>query len=811
MGLLFWVRWSWRDLRRRATQVFAIAAILGLGSAIYSGLTSTSSWRRASLDASLEALAIHDIRVEVLGDLVTTAEPLVSTITASVGPAATDIESRLIVRSPVTATAPPGELIPAAGEVVGVDLSSPPAVDRWTVVTGRDLQASDTGSAVALLDLHFARAHDLPDTGTLDVGGQTVEYVGLALSPDYLNLTTTSGEVVQGQSSRAVLYTSLPFARELRGTTDGLNDVVLRVREGTDVDAVASTLAHDLGTQVAGVPLDVTTRSADRSLVAMYDEIDSEQRVFEVFALLVLGGAAFAAFGLIKRVVEAQRRDIGIAMSLGLARPRIALRTLLFALEVTFLGVVLGVVAGLAISHWVLAIIQSRLPLPVWETPFQLGAFARAGIATLTVPLVASAIPIVRAVRAKPVDAFLPPNLREGKHGLSGLTRRLRLPGTMLLQAPLRRILRSPMRSVVTILAVAFVMAPLLAALGASDSAEATMQAGDRIVAGTGSDRLLVSLLGYQPEASEVIQQISAMPGVDHVALGLDTGGYIEAKGQELGISVSMVDLSDPLAAPPAVAMAHPASGGLVISRKAADDAGVGVGDEVTFRHPRREGTSFVWVDSRLPIRAIHNSPYRFVAYMDLADRDLFGLEGFVSSLKVTPAPGTSALDLQQSVAALPGIASALPTSAVAQTTRDLLTTLRRLFLILEAVIAALAFLVAYNATHVAIDERRRENATMFAFGIRVRRVLAMEVGESLTLGALGVLVGLGLGMAMLGWILDTVFPAASPDLAVLGTIAPASFVITVVIALAATAAAPLFTVRTLRRIDLPSTLRYVE
>ena len=46
---------------------------------------------------------------------------------------------------------------------------------------------------------------------------------------------------------------------------------------------------------------------------------------------MILAGAGFAAFNLTKRVVEAQRRDIGIAMSLGVPRLQIAVRTMLFA------------------------------------------------------------------------------------------------------------------------------------------------------------------------------------------------------------------------------------------------------------------------------------------------------------------------------------------------------------------------------------------------------------------------------------------------------------------------------------------------
>ena len=52
----------------------------------------------------------------------------------------------------------------------------------------------------------------------------------------------------------------------------------------------------------------------------LYDDIDNDQKFFTIFALLILAGAAFAAFNLIGRIVEAQRREIGVGMSLGCAQ-----------------------------------------------------------------------------------------------------------------------------------------------------------------------------------------------------------------------------------------------------------------------------------------------------------------------------------------------------------------------------------------------------------------------------------------------------------------------------------------------------------
>lgn len=788
--------------------MFAIATIVALGAGIYAGLATTSVWRQQSLDASLARLDADDVRVSLVSGLTIGRARLLNAITGAAPGELSRVEPRLVVFAPVTATRRT-TAIPAAGEIVGVDLHAH-QIDRWRVTAGRDLTSDDTG--VALLDSHFASQYHLPAAGTLRIGRTNVHYVGLALSPEFLNLNTTSGEAIQGQATRAVLFAPIDLAERVSGDGNAtVNDAVLRVRPGVDAERMSTALQRSLATTLPGLALTVTARGDDPALRALYDEIGSEQHLFDVFALLILAGAGFAAFNLTKRVVEAQRRDIGIAMSLGVPRLRIAARTMLFALEITIVGVAAGIGAGWAIAVWVLSVLRRSAPLPFWQTPFESGLFLRAALLGLIVPLAASALPVWRAVRVQPVEALLPPHLRSGGHGLTRAFRRVRLPGTITIQTPLRRIVRAPTRSALTVLAIAFIMAPLLAALGATDSASATIDSGAHILTGETGDRLLVDLVSYEPATSELVTAIERSPLVQRAEPALNTGGYLSRGSQSFGVSISMVNLESNLSAPASIAGLHLKPGGIVISRKAAADLHVRVGDEVTLQHPQRFGTGFRFVDSLLPVSAITTSPYRFVAYMDLRDERIMGLDGIVNTVKVLPRAGVTMAQLQRDIAGMPGVASALPASSLSRTMRDLLAVVGNLFIILQIVIAVLAFLVAFNASNIGTEERSRENATMFAFGVTVRRVAFMSFAESMVLGIVGVGLGIGFGAAVLRWILDSVFPAAVPDLAVLQHISISSYLLTVAIGLAATATAPWLNLRRLRAMDVPSTLRYVE
>ncbi|NIR40901.1 MAG: hypothetical protein GWN79_24365, partial [Actinobacteria bacterium] len=75
----------------------------------------------------------------------------------------------------------------------------------------------------------------------------------------------------------------------------------------------------------------------------LYEDIESDQQVWNMISALVLLAAALAAFNLVTRIVEAQRREIGIGMALGVPRARLAIRPLLVGLQIGILGTIAGI------------------------------------------------------------------------------------------------------------------------------------------------------------------------------------------------------------------------------------------------------------------------------------------------------------------------------------------------------------------------------------------------------------------------------------------------------------------------------------
>ena len=155
--------------------------------------------------------------------------------------------------------------------MLGVDLATGPRIDRWQVTAGRDLARRRRGTVGRARSTRTSPTNITSrDTGTIRVGDLDVRYVGLALSPEYLNLTTTSGEAIQGQATRAVLFAPLALAERLAGTSGQVDDVVVRLCPGVDVERATASIGGGArpkppGRRAHGHRADATSRRCARS------------------------------------------------------------------------------------------------------------------------------------------------------------------------------------------------------------------------------------------------------------------------------------------------------------------------------------------------------------------------------------------------------------------------------------------------------------------------------------------------------------------------------------------------------------------
>lgn len=807
-----WIRWAARDARRHLGQVLSIALLLALGVGMYSAMSSMSAWRIASADASFAAGRMHDLRLALVqGDSAPEGSLQRALSASGARPDVAAAAERLVVPTQVDASTG-GRTIIVPGRIVGTPAAG--GVDTPTARRGvlPPATAVDGLPAVAL-EHNFARHYGLPATGTLTLsGGRRAAFTGQALGPEYF-VVTAPGADFGAESAFAVVFAPLRTAQALAGQPGRVNELVLRLRPGADLASVRARLAAATRRALPGTGFTLTTRDQEPAHRLIYKDAEGDQQMLDIFAFLLLGAATFGALNLVSRTVEAQRREIGIGMALGVPPLSLARRPLLLSAQIGIAGVLLGVPVGLAADAWLAGVMDQFFPLPVIRADFQTGPYLRGALLGLLLPLLAAAIPVWRAVRVTPVEAIRV-GARAGRSGgLAWLLKDVRLPGGALANLPLRNVVRAPRRTLTTVVAVGAVVAIVVALAGLMDSFGATLAASrDEALAGD-ARRVTVDLVQPASAASATVRQVEDAESVGVSQPSLRLAATLAADGRRLDVFLEAVPEARPIWHPSLDAGALPEGRpGLVIARPAAKELKVGIGDRVTVVHPvPTGGGSFRLARTVLPVTGIHRSPLRFIAYTNPPGAELLGVGGLVNRVSVVPSAGRGADDVKAELLPLPSVAAVQGAAATTDAVDQRMAQFDQILLVTVAIAAGMALLIAFNVAVINGDERAREYATMFAHGVLPGRVVRGAVAEALIVGLLGTAVGIAAGHLLLAWIVGTNLPETMPDIGVLTSVAPSTYALAIVTGTLAVAAAPLMTIRRLRRTDVPAALRLVE
>lgn len=804
--------WSWRDLRARWVQVLVIALVVAVGSGMYAGLMSNIDWGRMSYDESFARLNMYDLQVTLAAGSFAEEGQLVDLLERSdiAGDLAAH-EERLLVPTQLDVLTPNDGNVIVRGLLMGVSVGDrQPEVNGYAVMEGRGLALSDAGQSTVILEYNFASFYELPASGDLTLaGGQDVQYAGQGLTPEFFVVQPPEGGFFS-QADYGLVITSRSTAQRLSGFEGMVNDLLVVTDADADPADVGLRLQSLLDSDVPELGGTVTLGTDNETVRLLYDDLEGDEQFFRIFAILILIGAVVAAFNLTNRMVEANRREFGIAMALGARRRTIALRPLLVGFQIAVLGVLFGIGVGLLVNAAMKVVLAEFLPLPVWLTPFRVGPFAVAAALGFVATFVAVVVPVWRALRVPPIDAIRTGHLAVRGTGTAGWLRII--PGDSFAKIPFRNIMRAPRRTVLTAVGIGASITVLVGMVVMIDSYIGTIDLGAAEVTRGTPNRIVVGLDTFHLESEAGVRMVMESPSVADAEPVLKVpAAALGPDDTELELLVEVMDLDSDLWHP-TVVEGEARDDGILLSRLAAQDLGVGVGDTVTVRHPVREGlTSFALLESDLRVTGLHPHPFRFVAYLDTNLGSLLGMAGFTNSLSVDPAPGVDLSELQRELFSVPAVASVQRAGGVAEILRDFIGQIVGILRVAEAASVLLILLIAFNSASVGFDERAREHATMMAYGVKRRTIMRMAMVESGTVGVLSAMLGVAGGFLFVRWGVVTNLQETLPEIDVTITYSAVLLVSVALIGIVAVAVAPLLTWRKLRKTDIPSTLRLME
>lgn len=804
-GLKF--RWSLRDLRSRWIQVLATAAILAVGAGAFAGLRSLEDWRLDSLEQSQETMRSADLRVDLEAGESVPRHKLSAAVEGL-----DDVEvaqERLVAESQLsTGAGTHGTIVPA--RLVGIP-GSPTNSPVNAVSEVEPKSGGEVAGGESVLDWNFAEYHQLPSSGQVNLAGYgQLRYVATGISPQYL-LILSDGGVAGAESSLAVLYVPLRVAQATSKQAGKVNQILVRGRPGTSESALAQQVRDRLDSAFPNSDFQVTSGSQEPAPQKIAQDAKNDQKTNTLYALLLVAGAALAAFMLVSRVVDSQRREMGIGMALGAPRGEIARRPITLGIQIGVLAAALGVPFGLFLASEIKGLMSAVLPLPADVSHFPVGLYlAASGIAMLT-PVAAAALPVRRSLRMRPVDAIATTERGGGGGGWIGSRFARHIPGSWNFRLAERNLLRSPRRTMMSILGLAAVMTAVISVLAMVDSIGASADAQRSALLAQSPNRLEVSLTSTVPAGSDAVRRVSDMSGVAKSETRLSLGMEATANGHASQLLVSSYE--------PSSGVWHPAteSGslstrGTLLSSRAADNLGVGVGDEITLNVPviNAGGKPTGAGQHRLRVAGIHSNPVTPFAYANQETMNSLGLSGIANEIDIVPDPG-AAPTIQRTLFGAPGVASVTSVQTEAEALENAVNEFTGAIRIVVFMTLALGLLVAFTSASLTLDERRREFATLFAFGVTRGSSRTIALWENLTVGVFGTFAGVLLGLAVGWWTVNSLLKESFPELGLNLHLSGGSLALALSLGLGATAVAAILAFRRVGRMDVPSTLRFRE
>lgn len=537
------------------------------------------------------------------------------------------------------------------------------------------------------------------------------------------------------------------------------------------------------------------------------ERIDKIAAIFPVFFLLV---AALVCLTTMSRMVEEQRMQIGTLKSLGYSNAVIMRQYMVYAVLAAASGSIIGAFIGMFLFPFIIMFAYSMMYIInnfYYElSPFNIIISAGSMVAAIALTVFFSA---KSALAGTPAELMRPKAPKAGKRVLlekiSFIWDRLSFFG----KVSGRNLFRYKRRMFMTVIGIAGCTALSLTGFGLKDSISDIVDlqynsinnySGFIAYEDQGDlQGIYDALLDYQPDTEytrALIKQYTVTSESGSVQCYVtaleDTARFedmIDLRSRTTGEKITFGQAGD----------------GVIVTEKMTKLLGVKAGDTITLKIS--DGNTR---DVRIGAVTEHyTSHYMYIPEKKYAE--LFGEEpdynivyfrnGMSSEQSVQDEFTTRML-------AVDGVLTVTVNSGASSQFADMLKIMDLVVVVLIISAGALAFVVLYNLTNVNITERIREIATLKVLGFYDNEVSSYVFRENNILSVMGGIVGLGIGVALCQFIIQT----AEIDEVMFGrNIHPLSFLWAFLITIAFSLIVNFIMRRDLTKISMVESLKSVE
>jgi putative ABC transport system permease protein len=628
------------------------------------------------------------------------------------------------------------------GRIVSMPDERRNVINNVVVTQGRYFNAGAVNEVI--LSERFAQANGLGIGeslyATIDGRKHTLKIVGFGASPEYIYIIRSMASLVPEPERFAILWVPEKFAEDAKNMQAACNNIVGTLDDPESAERVLDAAADLL--KPYGVYAK-TSREHQVSNRFISDEIQGLGVQARVLPAVFLGVAALVIFIVLNRMVRNERTQIGLLKAYGYGNVTVAIHYMQYALFQSMLGAIGGFIAGQWLASGMIRLYVRFYTFPILRSRIYPDVLVESMGIAVFFSLLGAAMAAYRAARIHPAESMRPGSPRRGRHTIferyPALWRRLSFTWKMIV----RNVSRNAFRAGLNVFGVMISTAQLIVGFYAIDAVTYVIdfqyqmtQRQDATVSfffERGKDALHeTERLPHVREAEPLLQYPFEMRNGWHkknaVIVGLSRDGNLQ---RLLDTEDRRVDVGE---------------AGLVLSSALAKALRVGVGDEVELKPLMGKVTK----EKRVPVSRVVEQFLGMSGYMNIEALSRVLDEPYTMNAVLVRTDRGTASGLHDELKDVPAVASVELREDALRSLQNTLATSMRIMGVVSIVFAGvIAFSIIYNVTMVSLGERERELASLRVLGFTRGEVGAILFNENFLTGALGVVLGIPAGMAM--------------------------------------------------------------
>ena len=643
---------------------------------------------------------------------------------------------------------------------------------------------SETDLRGCLIQAGFASVHGLTvgDRVAVKLSGQEYGFIirGIVYSPEFICVTDglypnpeTYGYILVN----AQAMPSLP-----------LSEIIARLKKGADSQTVQRAIETALPTAL------VINRGAHYSTANANSNAVMFNNLTLVFPLIAYAVAALIVMTTLTRMIDNQRLQLGTLKALGYPAGKIRSHYLAYAIWPALTGSLLGVALGhIALPRmiWALLLAQNEYPYQVYPTI----SLASWGMVALTVimSVLICLITYRKSARETTANLLRPKPPKAGRRILleriTPVWRRFGFNTKMVI----RNLMRSRMRTVMSLVGVLCCNALIIASFGLQDSVNALAH---NHYTQTLCYDVRANLTGAVDSADSYRRRLDA----EKVECIMERSVSVRSASDSRTTLLTVVEPNQQmLHVGPNETLVDILPGGVAITQKLASTLSVRIGDALELFFPGDDQPALMQVQ-----QIVYNNVTQGL-YMESHTWETLRKGAFSPSAIQLRAPTDACLRELESMDEVDSLKRPVEQSAEFQQMLDMVGTI---FILITLIALALAFVICYNMGLMNFSERTREYATLKVLGYHQWEIRGLIIGENNLVALLGVALSIIPGVNLTGLVLRV---CETETLVYPSYVAPLSVVFACLITYAFSMLIQLLLIRKVRGIDMVEALKSVE